>query len=72
MIENDGKRETALYVACGLYRHTYDRLAIVQKMVREDPESPESKRMMADAIGKLVRRKEDLRKALDGTQGGEG
>lgn len=40
MIEIDGKRETALYVACGLYRHTYDRLAMVQKMVREDPESP--------------------------------
>lgn len=67
----DGKRETALYVACGMYRHAYDRLAMVQQMVRDDPGSPKSKKMKDEAVKGLVRRKEDLRKALDEMQGGE-
>ena len=67
----DGKKETALYTACGMYRHAYDRLAMVQQMFRDDPESPESERMRNEAIKDLIRKKEDLRKALDETQGEE-
>lgn len=67
----DGKKETALYTACRMYRHAYDRLAMVQQMFRDDPGSPESERMRNEAIRYLIRKKKDLRKALDGTQGEE-
>ena len=67
----DGKKETALYTACGMYRHAYDRLTMVQQTVRDDPGSPEAERMKDEAIRYLIRKKEDLRKALDGTQGEE-
>lgn len=64
----DSDRETALYTACGMYRHAYDRLAMIQHINRNDPNSPASRRLAKEALDDLVEKKAALRQALDKTE----
>lgn len=64
----DGERETELYTACGMYRHAYDRLAMVQQINRDDPDSPASRRLAKEALDNLIEKKTALRQALDKTE----
>lgn len=64
----DSDKETALYTACGMYRHAYDRLAMVQQINRGDPNSPASKRLRKEALDDLVKMKTALQQALDDTK----
>lgn len=64
----NGEKETALYTACGMYRHAYDHLAMVQQINREDPDSPASRRLAKEALDDLVKKKAALRQALDETE----
>lgn len=64
-MEITAKKEEALYVACGLYRTAYDRLVITSLAIKDDPESPQSRKLMSEALAYLREKKAELRKALD-------
>ena len=64
-MEITAKKEEALYVACGLYRTAYDRLVITSLAIKDDPESPLSRKLISEALVYLQEKKAELRKALD-------
>ena len=64
-MEITAKKEEALYVACGLYRAAYDRLVITSLAIKDNPESPQSRKLMSEALAYLREKKAELRKALD-------
>ena len=64
-MEITAKKEEALYMACGLYRIAYDRLIITSLAVKDDPDSPQSRKLMSEAIAYLKEKKSELKKALD-------
>ena len=64
----DGKKEAALYVACGLYRTAYDRLCITGHAIKDAPGSLESRKLRSEALAYLREKKAELRKVLDDSE----
>ncbi len=67
-MEITATKEEALYVACGLYRAAYDKLVITTLATKDNPDSPQSRKLISEALSYLREKKTELRKALDDSE----